>query len=111
MDTQGDTLQLQFFLDQQRDLKEIGIELRANRVTWQEMMQRVKGGKAQMWGVAWGADYPEAQNFLQCFYGPNEAPGPNEANFHDEEFDALYKRAASMQPTEERKDLYRRMQR
>src|SRR5204863_6302349 len=44
------------------------------------------------------------------FYGPNESPGPNGANFHDDEFDALYKRAASMQPTEERKQLYRRMQ-
>jgi ABC-type transport system substrate-binding protein len=110
IDTQGETLQQQFFLAQQRDMKEIGIELRANTVTWQEMMDRVNEAKAQMWGVSWGADYPEAQNFLQCFYGPNESPGPNGANFHDEEFDALYKRAASMQPTEERKQLYRRMQ-
>ena len=106
----SDTTNLQFFLAMQRDMKEIGIDLRSNRVGWQEQNQRIREAKAQMWGLSWGADYPEAQNFLQCFYGPNKSPGPNGSNYEDAEFDALYAKAAVLEPTEERKQLYRRMQ-
>src|SRR5690606_2737096 len=28
-------------------------------------------------GSAWSLDYPDAENVLQLFYGPNEAPGSN----------------------------------
>jgi oligopeptide transport system substrate-binding protein len=109
-DTSSSTTNQQFFLAFQRDMKAIGIEMRSNRVTWQEQIQRIKEAKAQMWGVSWGADYPEAQNFLQLFYGPNKSPGPNGANYQNPEFDALYAKAAVLQPGEERNRLYRRMQ-
>jgi oligopeptide transport system substrate-binding protein len=109
-DTVASTTNAQFFLALQRDMKAIGIEMRSNRVTWQEQTQRVKEAKAQMWGVAWGADFPEAQNFLQLFYGPNKSPGPNGANYANPEFDALFDRAAVLQAGEERNRLYRRMQ-
>jgi ABC-type transport system substrate-binding protein len=110
MEVQDSTLDEQFFLAMQRDMGEVGIRLRANRVTWPEMIGRVRQAKARIWGVAWGADYPDPQNFLQLFYGPNKSPGPNGTNYQNPEFDRLYERAQAMQPGPERTALYRLMQ-
>lgn len=57
----------------------------------------------------WGLDYPDAENTLQLFYGPNGSPGSNDANWKNAEFDRLYELATVMQPSEERTRLYRQM--
>jgi ABC-type transport system substrate-binding protein len=57
----------------------------------------------------WGLDYPDAENTLQLFYGPNGSPGSNDANYRNPEYDALYEKAAVMLPSPERTALYRRM--
>jgi ABC-type oligopeptide transport system substrate-binding subunit len=60
-------------------------------------------------GYGWGLDYPDAENTLQLFYGPNQAPGSNAANYVNPEYDALYERTGVMQPSPERTELYARM--
>lgn len=57
----------------------------------------------------WGLDYPDAQNTLQLFYGPNGSPGSNDANWHDPEYDRLYDLSSVMQPSPERTAIYHRM--
>ncbi|MEO8444919.1 MAG: ABC transporter substrate-binding protein, partial [Gammaproteobacteria bacterium] len=57
----------------------------------------------------WGLDYPDAENTLQLFYGPNGSPGSNDANWKNAEFDRLYEQTSVMQPSDERTALYRRM--
>jgi ABC-type oligopeptide transport system substrate-binding subunit len=104
------TTDRQHFEAAKRDCAEIGIRLRDNSVTWQQMNERVNRGLAQTWGISWGADYPEAQNFLQLFYGPN-APIPNGSNYSNPEFDSLFATAAAMGPGPERAALYRKMER
>ncbi len=99
-----------FFLAFKRDLAEVGIKVEPYRTSWPELMRRLNERKAQMWGVSWGADYPDPQNFLQLFYGPNKAPGVNKSCFDDPEFNELYEKAVVMLPGEERTRLYRRMQ-
>lgn len=59
----------------------------------------------------WGLDYPDAENTLQLFYGPNGSPGSNDANYRNPVYDALYEKAAIMPPSPERTALYRRMNR
>ncbi len=59
--------------------------------------------------VGWGLDYPDAENTLQLFYGPNAAPGSNSSNYNNPEYNALYEQAAVMQPSPERTRIYRRM--
>ncbi len=110
-DVQETTQDRQFFQSSQRDFDEIGIVLKPYTATWSEMNSRINKGQAQMFGLSWGADYPEAQNFLQLFYGPNKAPGPNGASYQNPEFDALFAEAATMQATPKRTELYRRCQR
>ena len=57
----------------------------------------------------WGLDYPDAENTLQLFYGPNGSPGSNDANYKNPEYDRLYEQSAVMMPSPERTEIYRRM--
>jgi len=66
-------------------------------------------GQLQLVAKGWGLDYPDAENTLQLFYGPNGSPGSNDANYNNPEYDLLYEQAAVMQPSPERTAIYRRM--
>jgi ABC-type transport system substrate-binding protein len=57
----------------------------------------------------WGLDFPDAENTLQLFYGPNGSPGSNDANYRNPEFDQLYEQSAVMLPSQERTAIYQRM--
>ncbi|MEQ1878892.1 MAG: ABC transporter substrate-binding protein, partial [Bdellovibrionia bacterium] len=93
----------------QQSMEQIGITLNIKINTWPEMVEKYKKKKAQMFGMAWQGDYPDAENFLQLFYSPNQSPGPNSSNFKNSEFDELYKAAAKLPPGTERTRLYQKM--
>jgi oligopeptide transport system substrate-binding protein len=57
----------------------------------------------------WGLDYPDAENTLQLFYGPNRTPGSNDGNYANPEYDEMYSQASVMLPSPERTELYREM--
>ena len=57
----------------------------------------------------WGLDYPDAENTLQLFYGPNGSPGSNDSNYRNPEYDALFRQAKVMLPSAERTAIYRRL--
>ncbi len=99
-----------FFLAFQRDMADVGIRFEAFSVTWPEFLRRLNAKKAQCWGISWGADYPDPQNFFQLFYGPNKAPGVNKSCYENPEFDKLYEEARPLLEGPERTRLYRRMQ-
>lgn len=73
--------------------------------------EAMRTSQLMVMGYGWALDYPDAENTLQLFYGPNAAPGSNAANYSNPEYDALYERASTMQPGPERTELYRRMNR
>lgn len=93
----------------EKELAAIGVKLKVNTYSWPEFQAAVKNKKGQMWGFAWAADYPDAENFLQLFYGKNLSPGPNDANYTNPEFDKLYEQALALQDTPERTALYKKM--
>ena len=70
----------------------IGIRLELDFMTWDAFLSAVNEGRVQLYRMAWVGDYPDAQNFLQLFYGPNASPGVNHSNFANAEFDAAYER-------------------
>jgi peptide/nickel transport system substrate-binding protein len=107
--TSSDSRQLsENFLGHIRDL---GFKVRLQISTWPEFDAKKKKKEAQMWGLAWGADYPDAENFLQLYYCPNKAPGSNESNYCNPEYDKLYEQALTMEDTPARTELYRAMAR
>jgi ABC-type transport system substrate-binding protein len=87
----------------------IGVKLKVNTYSWPEFQQKVKNKQGQLWSFAWQADYPDAENFLQLFYGKNASPGPNDANYSNPEFDRLYEKALLLQDSPERTEIYKKM--
>lgn len=110
-DIQTDTTGLQFFQSFKADMAAIGLNVESLQVQFPDMLRRIRNKEAQMWGAAWGADYPAAENFLQLFYGPNQSPGANGSNFDDPEFNRLYEEARSLPPSSARDEIYRAMER
>jgi ABC-type transport system substrate-binding protein len=62
-----------------------------------------------MFGMAWLGDYPDAENFIQLLWGVNSAPGPNGANYNNEQFNAKFVKAKNMQPGPERAAIYKEL--
>jgi len=59
----------------------------------------------------WTMDYPDAENTMQLFFGPNAAPGSNSSNYNNDEFNELYRASAVMPPSPMRTAIYRSMNR
>ncbi len=93
----------------QKSLAAIGIQLKVQTFSWPEFQQSLKNKKGQMWSYAWSADYPDAENFLQLFYSKNAAPGPNDSNYSNPEFDRLYEKSLTQNDSAERTALYKKM--
>lgn len=90
-------------------LGRIGIRVEVNLVDFSQLIEFVNSKKAPFFGFAWGSDYPDAENNLALFYGPNESPGSNHFNYKRPEYDALYEQILTMEPGEERTAVYERM--
>ncbi len=76
---------------------------------WPAFLERMERRQAQLFRLGWVADYPDAENFLQLFYGPNSSPGPNHSNYSNKEFDKLYEKVRVLPESPERTALYRQM--
>jgi ABC-type transport system substrate-binding protein len=66
-------------------------------------------GKVTMINSSWTMDYPDAENLMQLYYGPNAAPGSNSASYNNPEYDRLYELSATMNESPERTEIYRKM--
>jgi len=42
-----------------------------------DTLKQAKACQLMMWGAAWGADYPDGENFMQLLYGPNTGQSNN----------------------------------
>jgi oligopeptide transport system substrate-binding protein len=92
-------------------LARIGIVLNLNFNNGPAFYDKLERRQAQMFYLSWIGDYPDAENFLQCFYGPNASPGSNRANYRSAEFDRLFETARVLDDSLERTELYRQMAR
>lgn len=90
-------------------LEKIGVQIVPVYNNWPTFLARLERKQAQLFRLGWVADYPDAENFLQLFYGPNSSPGPNHCNYRNKEFDALYEQARVMPDSPQRTALYRKM--
>lgn len=92
-----------------RQWARIGVELESHLHAFPELDRRIKQRGAQMFSLAWGSDYPDAENNLAMFYGPNHVPGSNHFSYQRDAYDRLYERAREMPPSKERTKLYEQM--
>lgn len=89
----------------------VGVVLKPSFNTWPAFIEKMNRRQAQLFRLGWVADYPDAENFLQLFYGRNVSPGPNHVNYVNPVFDRLYERIRSLSDSPERTALYEEMSR
>ena len=90
----------------QKQMEKIGIKIKVVGNLSPELQAKIKKRSVMMIDYGWIGDYPDTENFLQIFYGPNSSPGANSANYNNPEFNKMYETVAKMQNTPERTALY-----
>jgi len=93
-----------------RSCEAVGIEIEVDYMDWPSAQEKVKTKSAQMYAMGWSAFIPDAENFLQLFYGPNESPGMNGMNYKNPRVDALYEKISVMQDSPERRALVKQIE-
>ncbi len=94
-----------------KQMSDIGVNIKVVQNTWPELQKKITTRQVMLYGIAWGADYPDAENFLQLLYGPNKAPGANGSGYNNAEFNKLFATASVMQDSPERTALYEKLNR
>ncbi len=92
-----------------KNMAEIGIKINVVINPWPEFQNKIANKTTMTYGIAWGADYPDAENFLQLLYSKNAAPGSNGANYNNPAFDEMFVKASLMQDSPERTALYEKL--
>jgi ABC-type transport system substrate-binding protein len=90
------------------DMEKIGIKIIPSLNNWPRFLQKSAKGEVQLYSVSWVGDYPDAENFLQLFYGPN-AGSCNRSYYRDPKFDRMYDEIKTMPDTPERSAKYAEM--
>lgn len=93
-----------------KQLEESGIPVKVEVVQKSLLLQLTSNSKASFFRGSWIADYPDAENYLSCFYSKNPAP-PNYTRYKSTAFDALFERAMLADEDSVRYDLYRQADR
>ncbi len=90
----------------QQQFRQIGIKLNIELNDWPTLQSKVHNKKCQMYNMGWHADYPDPQNFLQLYYGPNIKRGTNNSNYSNPRFDRLFEKISTMGPSPQRTAIY-----
>jgi ABC-type transport system substrate-binding protein len=88
----------------------IGIRMANDSMVFSDILKAEKQCKLQARTSAWIADYPDADNFMQLFYGPNTHQN-NNGCYQDPQYDAWYEESRKMGDSPERNLLYHKMAR
>lgn len=91
-----------------KQFNKIGIDLQERVVDLNGFRDKVELGNWQTQLTGWLADYPDPENFLFLFYGPNgkrKYLGANTVNYSNPEFDRLFHRLENMNNGPERLEL------
>ena len=92
-----------------RQLEEVNIKFEPVFMDFSTLIESINKKQGPMFGFAWGSDYPDGENNLALFYGPNESPGSNHYNYKRPEYDAMYEQILTMGPSDERTAIYEKM--
>ncbi len=77
--------------------------------TYGDYQRAYSQGKVTLINSSWTMDYPDTENLVQLYYGPNAAPGSNSANYNNPLYDGLYESASEMTESPVRSRIYHEM--
>jgi len=84
----------------------LGLRIKIELNDWPTLQQKVHNKRSQFYTMGWHADYPDGENFLQLFYGPNIEKGTNNTNYRNPEFDAMFERVMVEPDAQKRRATY-----
>jgi ABC-type transport system substrate-binding protein len=82
-----------------RQFAKIDIQLEVRATDNNQFQDKVRKGKHQVFWTGWNADYPDAENFLILFYGPNAksvSDGENTTNYQNPAYDRLFEQMKTL---------------
>ncbi len=95
-----------------KQLARINLQLVVRNTDFNRFQEKVRKGTAQLFFFGWNADYPDPENFLFMFHGPQGRAlknGENSANYMNAEYDRLFERVRAMDNGPARQALIDRM--
>ncbi|MCB1733829.1 MAG: ABC transporter substrate-binding protein [Gammaproteobacteria bacterium] len=95
-----------------KQIAKLGLRLVVRDTDYNRFQDKMRKGQAQLFQWGWNADYPDPENFLFLFYGPNGKAahgGENAANYANPEFDALFERMKDLPNGDDRQAVIDRM--
>ncbi len=105
LSTTANYLDLCKYIQQQLGLLGLDIQVDVNPPA--ALREQIAQGKVEWFRGSWVADYPDAENYLSLFYGPNRTPaGPNYTRFDNPKVSKLYNQARSCTDPVRRTQLY-----
>ncbi len=93
-----------------KSLDAIGLRFATRKNAFSDNIKAARACQLAMWGSAWGADYPDGQDFMQLLYGPNTHESNNSC-YQSAAFDKLYLATARMPDSPQRTRLFDMMSR
>ncbi len=105
----GDKSRLDWY---RKQFAKLSIQLEIRDTDYNRFQEKVRKGTGQIFVWGWNADYPDPENFLFLFYGPQSRTkfqGENAANYASPEYDRLFERVKDMENGPERQALIERM--
>jgi ABC-type transport system substrate-binding protein len=82
-----------------RQFAKLNIQLEVRATDNNQFQDKIRKGKHQVFWYGWNADYPDAENFLFLFYGPNAksvSDGENTTNYRNPVFDRLFEQMKTL---------------
>ena len=88
--------------------QELGLQVEIQQTEWATFLQDVNDKRYQMFRLAWGADYPDPQNFLDILFHSHSQG--NNTNYDNPEVDALLEQARVERDPGARVELYQQIE-
>lgn len=94
-----------------KQFQKIDLQLVVRNSDFNRFQDKIRKGTAQLFFFGWNADYPDPENFLFLFYGPQSRvkSGENAANYQNPEYDRMFERMQVMANGPERQALIDQM--
>ncbi|MGB6976111.1 MAG: ABC transporter substrate-binding protein [Gammaproteobacteria bacterium] len=95
-----------------KQFAKLNIQLNIRATQYNRFQEIMRTGDAQIFFWGWLADYPDPENFLFLFYGPNgkvKSDGENATNYQNSAFDRLFEQMETMPNNAQRLAIIEKM--
>lgn len=95
-----------------KQFAKIDVQLVVRSTDYNRFQDKMRKGTAQMFFWGWNADYPDPENFLFLFHGPQakvKTQGENAANYENPDYDTLFEQMKNMDEGPQRQEIINRM--